>query len=139
MSSISSFQHGIEEINGVRCGLVEKNISAERVEFLKQLLEHNGFTVIVGVAPPPKVVAKPVAAPPVDGTAPAPVVAEAPAVPLPELFVVGVTDVTFSPVNAIYTRGLKTQDGKIVSPDYWNQKEERVKNGEWYWHRKPFD
>ncbi len=137
MSSISSFQHAIEEINGVRCAVVEKNISAERADFLKQLLEYNKYTVVIGNAPPPKAVPVKPAAAPVEGAPPPPPVPEAP--PPPTLFVLGVTDVTFAPVNAIYTRALHTPDGKIVSPDFWNQKEEAVKNGEWYWKRKPFD
>ncbi len=140
MSFIASNQHAIEEINGTRCGLVEKNVSAERAEFLKKILEHNGYTVVIGNMPPPKVAAKPAAAPPspVDGSAPvvaAPIV-ETP--PPPTLLMIGVSDVTFNPVMAIYTRALQTADGKVVSPDYWNQLEEKVQNGEWYWHRKPF-
>jgi hypothetical protein len=37
--------HTIEEINGIRCSVVEKNITAERAEFLKTILEHNNFKV----------------------------------------------------------------------------------------------
>ena len=140
MSFIASNQHAIEEINGTRCGLVEKNVSAERAEFLKKLLEQNGYTVVIGNMPPPKVAAKPAAAipPPADGSAP---VVAAPVVeaPTPTLLMIGVTDVTFNPVMAIYTRALRTDDGKVVSPDYWNQLEEKVQNGEWYWKRKPFN
>ena len=140
MSFIASNQHAIEEINGTRCGLVEKNVSAERAEFLKKILEQNGYTVVIGNMPPPKVAAKPAAAipPPADGSAP---VVAAPVVeaPTPTLLMIGVTDVTFNPVMAIYTRALRTDDGKVVSPDYWNQLEEKVQNGEWYWKRKPFN
>ncbi len=140
MSFIASNQHAIEEINGTRCGLVEKNVSAERAEFLKKLLEQNGYTVVIGNMSPPKVAAKPAAAipPPADGSAP---VVAAPVVeaPTPTLLMIGVTDVTFNPVMAIYTRALRTDDGKVVSPDYWNQLEEKVQNGEWYWKRKPFN
>ena len=137
MSFIASNQHTIEEINGTRCGLVEKNISAERAEFLKKILEHNGYSVVIGNMPPPKVAAKPAAAP-VDSSD----LVAAPKVetPLPpSLLIIGVTDVTFNPVMAIYTRALRTDDGKVVSPDYWNQMEEKVQNGEWYWKRKPFN
>jgi hypothetical protein len=40
----------IEEIEGVRCVVVESGINEERLSFLKKLLEHNGYTVMVKVA-----------------------------------------------------------------------------------------
>ena len=52
--------HEFEELDGVKCGIVEKNVSPERVEFLKKLLEYNKFTVVVVPSPPPKVAAAPV-------------------------------------------------------------------------------
>lgn len=137
MSFIASNQHTIEEINGTRCGLVEKNISAERAEFLKKILEHNGYSVVIGNMPPPKVATKPAAAPVVSSDSVAAPKVETP--PPPSLLIIGVTDVTFNAVMAIYTRALRTDDGKVVSPDYWNQLEEKVQNGEWYWKRKPFN
>ena len=141
MSFIASNQHAIEEINGTRCGLVEKNVSAERAEFLKKILEHNGYIVVIGNMPPPKVAAKPAAAPslPTDGSAPVIATPTVETPPPPTLLMIGVTDVTFNPMFSIYTRALKNQEGKIVSPDYWNQLEDKVPNGEWYWKRKPFN
>ena len=141
MNHIASNQHAIEEINGIRCGLVEKNVTPERAEFLKKLLENNGYSVVIGNMPPPKVTAKPTASvtPQVEGAAltVTPPVAEV-APPPPPLLVVGVTDVTFNPMFSIYTRALKNQEGKIVSPDYWKQLEVKIPNGEWYWKRQPF-
>ncbi len=49
--------HEFEELDGVKCGIVEKNVSAERVEFLKKLLEYNNYTVVVVPSPPPKAAA----------------------------------------------------------------------------------
>ena len=46
--------HEFEELDGVKCGIVEKNVKPERVTFLKKLLEYNGFTVVVVPTPPPK-------------------------------------------------------------------------------------
>jgi len=40
----------IEEIEGVRCVVVESGINENRLSFLKKLLEHNGYTVQVKVA-----------------------------------------------------------------------------------------
>ena len=45
--------HPFEEVDGVRCAVVEKNCKPERVEFLKSLLELNGYTVVTAPTPPP--------------------------------------------------------------------------------------
>ena len=107
--------HEFEELNGVKCGIVEKNASAERATFLQHLLELNKFSVVVAASPAPK-------------TAPAAVSKEgetaAVAVPeTPSTFTVGVTDITFNPVNAIFGRLLHTKDGHVVTLAYWQQKE----------------
>lgn len=99
--------HEFEELNGVKCGIVERNISAERVSFLKKLLEQNNYEVQVVVAPPPK-------------GSPVPKEGEP---PLPETFTLGVTDYTFNPINAVFGRILKTADGHIVTLQYWQQKD----------------
>ncbi|HPD65521.1 MAG TPA: hypothetical protein P5050_08750 [Bacteroidia bacterium] len=36
-------KHQVEEIEGVLCTLVEADISEDRFQFLKKLLEHNGY------------------------------------------------------------------------------------------------
>lgn len=108
--------HEFEELDGVKCAIAEKNASKERVAFLKELLEYNGFTVVVAPSPPPKV---PPAPKPAEGeTVP---VIETP--PSPETFTVGVTHVSFNPTNAIFGRMLKTKNGHVVTPAYWEQKE----------------
>jgi hypothetical protein len=68
--------HEFEELNGVKCGIVEKNVKPERVAFLKELLEFNGYTVVALPTPPPKVAAPP---PPKEGEP----VLEAPPAPPP--------------------------------------------------------
>lgn len=105
----------------VKCGIVEKNVSPERVAFLKKLLEYNKFTVVVVPSPPPKVAAAPVVKAAEGEEAPVP----APPQPqlVPETFTVGVTDYTFNTINAIYGRLLKTPDGHVVTMAYWQQKE----------------
>ena len=113
--------HEFEELDGVKCGIVEKNVSPERVDFLKKLLEYNKFTVVVVPSPPPKVAAAPVIKV-ADGEEAPP-----PPEPLPvitsETFIVGVTDYTFNTINAIFGRLLKTPNGHIVTLAYWHQKE----------------
>ncbi len=109
--------HEFEELNGVKCGIVEKNVKPQRVEFLKKLLEYNRYTVVLVPTPPPKVAAPP---PPKEGE---PVAEMLPTSPAPETFIVGVTDYTFNTINAIFGRMLKTPDGHIVTLAYWQQKE----------------
>lgn len=104
--------HEFEDLDGIKCGIVERNVSTERVTFLKSLLEHNGFTVIAIPSPQPKAAAAPkegeeIVAPPTP----------------PSTFTVGVTDYTFNTINAIYGRSLKTKEGTVVTMAYWQQKE----------------
>lgn len=104
--------HEFEELAGVKCGIVEKNVSTQRANFLKELLEVNGYTVMVVPSPAPK------AAPaPKEGEA----VVTAPA--SPETYTIGVTDYTFNPTNAIFGRALKTKEGHIVTLAYWRQQD----------------
>jgi hypothetical protein len=129
--------HLFEELDGVKCSIVEKNTTPARVEFLKKLLEHNGYTVVATATPAPKVaparpapkpapaasnvegVEAPIAAAPVTPVTPA-----TPPTPAPETFTVGVTDLIFNPTNAIFGRLLRTPDRHVVTLAYWQQKEE---------------
>ena len=134
--------HLFEELDGVKCAIVEKNVSAERVVFLRSLLVYNSYTVVVVPSPPPKTAATPApvasvpaAVPASDAAGPAPASAApaetaSPPVPAsppppapPATFTIGVTDVTFNPTNAIFGRLLRTQDGHVVTLAYWQQKE----------------
>ncbi len=45
MALLNKNTHIIKEVDGVRCSVVEEKVSADRKEFLKKLLEHNGFNV----------------------------------------------------------------------------------------------
>jgi len=138
--------HIFEDLNGIKCSIVEKGVRPERVDFLRRLLEYNRFTVVVVPSPPPKAAggagapvpgaATPAAAaPPVmQGATEAPASTPAgetppPVPPAPETFTVGVTDMMFNPINAIFGRLLKTPDGHTVTLAYWQQKED-VSNDE---------
>jgi hypothetical protein len=104
--------HEFEDLNGIKCAIVEKNTSEQRVEFLKKLLEYNRYTVIVVNSPPPK------------AAAPAPAGTDTPVpAPAPATFTIGVTDVMFNATNAIFGRLLRTPDGHVVTLAYWQQKE----------------
>jgi len=116
--------HEFEELNGVKCAIVEKNASATRVSFLKDLLEFNRYTVVVVTSPPPKTAPPPKMAAPAEGDVqPAATDVAAATPPPPETFTVGVTDVTFNPTNAIFGRLLHTKDGHVVTLAYWQQHE----------------
>ncbi|NDE09751.1 MAG: hypothetical protein EBZ95_04200 [Chitinophagia bacterium] len=108
--------HEFEELEGVKCAIVEKNVSPERVVFLKKLLEYNKFKVVVVSSPPPKASA----AIKIEGDAAQPVESPSSVV---ETFTVGVTDYTFNSVNAIFGRLLHTSDGHVVTLAFWQQKE----------------
>jgi hypothetical protein len=119
--------HLFEELNGVKCAIVEKNVGSARVEFLRGILEYNGYSVAVVPTPPPKAAAVPGAggagigaAGPAGASGAADGVAAAPA---PETSTVGVTDVTFNPINAVFGRLLKAPGGHIVTLAYWQQKD----------------
>jgi hypothetical protein len=113
--------HLFEEIDGVRCAVVEKNCKPERVDFLKSLLELNGYNVVVVGTPPPKVAAPPASKVETAAEGAAPVV-EAPPPP-PTTFTVYVTDNVFNVTNAIFGRLLHTKDGHVVTMKYWKQQE----------------
>ena len=139
MNRLSKEGSVVEEINGVRCAIVEKNVEPARVEFLKKILEYNKFTVMVAQTPAPA--AKPLPKPPApvvgaDGQVipPPPLTPPPPAPVAPNTFTVGVTNISFHAMLAVYERSLFTTEGKIVSIAYWNQEVEKV--GELYWERR---
>jgi len=108
--------HTSEELNGIRCAVVEKNVTKERAGFLQHLLLFNKYHVEIAPTPPPKPLpAKPLA----EGEQAPP-----PPDPVPETFTVGVTDMMFNPINAIFGRILHTPDGHVVTLAYWYQKEQ---------------
>ena len=105
--ALNKGKHIVEEIDGIRCSVVEKGVSEVRSEFLKKLLEINGFTV--------KLVAEPDTL----------------------TFKVGVTDLLFNPVIDVYERRLKTTSGKRVTPAYWLQESDKETEAEVnYWDFK---
>lgn len=106
--------HEFEELNGVKCAIVEKSISPERAKFLEELLQLNGYTVVVVPAAPTKTAPAKAAETEVEAEA---------TPPPPVLYIVGVTDITFNSINAVFGRMLKTGDGRVVTLAYWQQKE----------------
>lgn len=108
--------HEFEDLNGVKCAIVEKNVPQNRADFLNDLLKLNNYTVVIVASPPPK-------AAPAAAAAKTEEIAVTPPPP-PATFTVGVTDVTFNAINAVFGRLLKSRDGHIVTLAYWQQKEE---------------
>jgi len=102
--------HLFDELDGKKCAIVETEASDARVAFLKPLLEFNGYEVVVVPTPPPKTPPKVTEA--TDDTPPQPVT-----------FTIGVTNVMFNTTNALFGRFLKTPNGHVVTPAYWQQAE----------------
>ncbi len=93
---INNAKHIIGEIEGVRCTIIESGITIERAAFLTDLLEFNNFEV-----------KEMIQLPEIEGDEPK--------------YTIGVTDIVFNPVFAIYERVLKTREGTPVTPGYWKQ------------------
>src|SRR5438876_6064896 len=111
--------HEFEELNGVKCGIVERNVKPERVAFLKDILESNGLTVIAVPSPPPKAAAAPTPKPATEDASATQAPPVEPPPPVVETYTVGVTDYTFNPINAIFGRQLKSKDGHFITLKYW--------------------
>ena len=111
--------HEFEELNGIKCAIVEKNATQERIDFLQPLLAFNNYTVVLQPSPPPKTPPAPATETVTEGAVKAP-----PAELPPATFTIGVTDVMFNSTNAIFGRLLKTKSGHVVTLAYWQQKEQ---------------
>ena len=120
--------HLSEELNGVKCAIVEKNVSAERATFLQKILVFNKYKVEIAASPLPKIIAP---VPLKEGEEIPP-----PPPPLPEKFTVGVTDMMFNPINAIFGRLLHAPDGHVVTLAYWNQKDKSSHDDKPYYETK---
>lgn len=100
-------KHMFGAIGEQRVTFVEKKIDSDRLEFLKKLLEFNGFEVLIQEE-------------------------KRKSEEEPQLYTVGVTDMVFNPTVYVFQRRLKTLDGKhIVNQDYWNQISEDSKPQYW--------
>ncbi len=123
--------HEFEDLDNIKCSIVEKNATANRVQFLKDLLTYNKYQVVVVASPTPKAAAAPAPAPVADGEAAKTAdesgkVAEvhpSPEPVAPSTFTIGVTDLRFNPTNAVFGRSLHTPDGHVVTLSYWNQED----------------
>ena len=100
-------KHAFGSIEEQRVTFVEKKIEAPRKEFLQKLLEFNGFEVVIQEE-------------------------KRKSEEEPQLYTVGVTDMTFHPTVWVFARRLKTLDGNhIVNQDYWNQTSEDANPAYW--------
>jgi hypothetical protein len=107
--AINNAKHIVAEIDGVRCTIVESALDLERAAFLRQLLEFNNYEVKELEVPPET-----------EGGE--------------KTYTLGVTDLVFNPVFAIYECLLKTPEGSYVTPGYWKQ--ECVDCDPRYWIRR---
>jgi hypothetical protein len=105
--AINNAKHIVTEIDAVRCTVVESKIEADRAAFLRDILELNGYEVKELKENDDSGATK---------------------------YTIGVTDLLFNPVFAIYERQLKTADGRFITPAYWKQ--ESTETDSRYWLRR---
>jgi hypothetical protein len=98
--------HKFGSIGETRVTFVEKGVDDNRRDFLKKLLEHNGFEVIIDEE-------------------------KQKSEEDPQLYTVAVTDMVFNPTIWVYQRKLKTFDGHKVNQDYWEQRSEDTNPHYW--------
>lgn len=84
------------EIDGIPCSIIEDKVNSSRLSFLKELLIFNKLDVKYSEN----------------------INAEDQST---KTYIVGVTDVTFNIIIAIYEKRLYNRNGKIVTPSFWNQ------------------
>ena len=107
--AINNAKHIIGEIDGIRCTIIETGATLERNAFLNDLLSFNNFVVKE--------------------------MKEISDIPDAEIkYTIGVTDLIFNSVFAIYERQLKNREGTFVTPDYWKQ--ECIECDPRYWMRR---
>jgi hypothetical protein len=99
-------KHSFGSIGETRVTFVEKGVDEGRRDFLKQLLEHNGFEVVLEEE-------------------------KKKTEEDPQLYTVAVTDMVFNPTIWIFNRMLKTPDGHKVTQDYWFQRTTETKPQYW--------
>ena len=99
-------KHSFGSIGETRVTFVEKGVDENRRDFLKKLLEHNGFEVVFEEE-------------------------KKKAEEDPQLYTVAVTDMVFNPTIWIFERKLKTLDGRKVTQDYWFQRAQDTKPQYW--------
>lgn len=101
-------KHDFGKIGDNLVTFVERAVSAKRMNFLKDLLEFNGFEVII----------EELQANEESGE---------------KNYNIAVNDLLFNPVIWVYDRKLKTRDGHIVNEDYWMQRNSDFRPQ--YWER----
>lgn len=107
--AIDNAKHIIGEIDGIRCTIIETGATLERSAFLNDLLSFNNLIVKE--------------------------MKELSDIPDAEIkYTIGVTDLIFNPVFAIYERQLKNREGTFVTPGYWKQ--ECIECDPRYWMRR---
>lgn len=99
-------KHLFGSMDETRVTFVEKKVSEERTAFLKDLLEYNGFEVLIQEE-------------------------KRASEEEPQLYTVAVTDMVFNPTIWVYQRRLKTRDGRRVTPDYWHQRTDETPPQYW--------
>jgi hypothetical protein len=107
--ALNNAKHIIGEIDGIRCTIIETGANLERAAFLSDLLRFNNFETKELKESQENAAAE-------------------------DRYTIGVTDLAFNPVFAIYERQLKNREGTFVTPGYWKQ--ECIECDPRYWMRR---
>lgn len=107
--ALNNAKHIIGEIDGIRCTIIETGATLDRIAFLSDLLSFNNLET--------KDMKEPSDNPGEE-----------------QKYTLGVTDLVFNPVFAVYERQLKTREGAFVTPGYWKQ--ECIECDPRYWMRR---
>lgn len=111
MAPLTSAKHQVGEIDNTRCTIIESGITEKRMEFIRDLLTFNKLDVKVRQEAADEASGEP-------------------------LYTVGVTDIVFNPVYAIYERTLLNPHGSVVTPAYYRQLEGDTSVQYWMYGRK---
>lgn len=101
--------HEFEEINGVKCAIVEKNITKQRAIFLQEILIQNKYEVYIS--------------PDLNSTNE------------DEKYTLGVSNLLFNATNAIFGRLLKTNDNSVITLPYWKQETTEINDDKPYYQK----
>ena len=104
-----TYKHTFGKIGDTRVSFIEKGIAKERMEFLKELLEFNRFTVLIEEKASKEENGEPT-------------------------YTVAVDDMMFNPIMWVYDRKLKTSDGRYVTHEYWENSGGKTKPQ--YWEKR---
>lgn len=94
--ALNNWKRSLSEINNTKCVIIETGITKDRMTFLKAIFDFNKIDTVDGVDEKE------------EGSP-------------EETYSIGVIDLIFNPILAVYRKSLLSPEGHHVSPAYWDQ------------------